>query len=52
MAPAQRQEVLERLREYFRYVMVDTASVLRDMELSSLHVSDRIVLLATPDIPA
>jgi pilus assembly protein CpaE len=46
------RKVLERLQEDFTYVIVDTASVLRDIELSLFDMADRIVLLATPDIPA
>ena len=46
------RKVLERLQEDFAYVVVDTASVLRDIELSLFDLADRIVLLATPDIPA
>ncbi len=46
------RKVLERLQEEYAYVIVDTASVLRDIELSLFDLADRIVLLATPDIPA
>ena len=46
------RKVLERLQEDFAYVIVDTASVLRDIELSLFDAADRILLLATPDIPA
>ena len=46
------RKVLERLQEDFAYVVVDTASVLRDIELSLFDQADRIVLVATPDIPA
>lgn len=49
---AQLKKVLETLREHFHYVLVDTASVLRDVELTIFDVSDRIVLVATPDIPS
>jgi pilus assembly protein CpaE len=47
----QLKKILEALRHQFHYVLVDTASVLRDVELSVLDVADRIVLVATPDIP-
>jgi pilus assembly protein CpaE len=49
---AQLRRVIEALREYYHYVIVDTAAVLRDIELSIFDVSDRIVLVATPDIPS
>ncbi len=49
---AQLKKVLETLREYFHYVLVDTASVLRDVELTIFDVADRIILVATPDIPS
>jgi len=49
---AQLKKVLESLREHFNYVLVDTASVLRDVELTVFDVSDRVVLVATPDIPS
>ena len=50
--PASLRKVLERLQCDFSYVIVDTASVLRDIELSLFDAADKIVLLATPDIPA
>jgi pilus assembly protein CpaE len=46
------KKVLETLREHFHYILVDTASVLRDVELTIFDVSDRVVLVATPDIPS
>jgi pilus assembly protein CpaE len=49
---AQLKKVLESLREHFDYIVVDTASVLRDVELTVFDVSDRVVLVATPDIPS
>ncbi len=48
----QLKKVLESLREHFNYIIVDTASVLRDVELTIFDVSDRVVLVATPDIPS
>jgi len=33
-------------------VIVDTSAVLRDVELSIFDVSDRVLLVATPDIPS
>ena len=50
LAP-QLRKLLEELRHQFNYVIVDTASVLREQELSVLDVADRILLIATPDIP-
>jgi len=46
------KKVLEGLRQYFAYVIVDTSSVLREVELSVFDASDRILLIATPDIPS
>jgi pilus assembly protein CpaE len=48
----QLRRLLEDLRRLFNYVIVDTASVLREQELAVLDVADRILLIATPDIPA
>jgi pilus assembly protein CpaE len=48
----QLRRLLEDLRRLFNYVIVDTASVLREQELAVLDVADRILLVATPDIPA
>ncbi|MGH2521799.1 MAG: response regulator [Anaerolineales bacterium] len=48
----QLRKMLDALRQHFAYVVVDTASALRDVELSIFDVSDRIVLVATPDIPS
>jgi pilus assembly protein CpaE len=48
----QLKRVLETLREYFNYVIVDTSAVLRDVELSIFDASDRVLLVATPDIPS
>ncbi|MGQ0604826.1 MAG: response regulator [Anaerolineales bacterium] len=46
----QLRKLLEDLRHLFNYVIVDTASVLREQELAVLDVADRILLVATPDI--
>jgi pilus assembly protein CpaE len=43
---------LDALTDFFHYVLVDTATVLRDTELAIFDASDRIILLATPDIPS
>ena len=49
---AQLQKVIETLRPFFHYILVDTSAVLRDFELSIFEASDRILLVATPDIPS
>jgi pilus assembly protein CpaE len=49
---AQLKKVIGALREHFHYVIVDTASVLRDVELTLFDTSDRVLLVATPDIPS
>lgn len=46
------KRLLEELRRLFHYVIVDTAPVLREQELAILDAADRILLIATPDIPA
>jgi pilus assembly protein CpaE len=49
---AQLKKVIDALREHFNFVLVDTAPILRDVELSVFDISDRVVLVATPDIPS
>lgn len=44
--------ILERLRQLFDFVVVDTDTSLHDRILNVLDIADRIVLVATPDIPA
>jgi pilus assembly protein CpaE len=48
---SQLKKALDGLRQFFSYIVVDTASVLSDVELSVFDASDRILLVATPDIP-
>jgi pilus assembly protein CpaE len=48
----QLKKVIEALSEHFHYVLVDTSAVLRNVELSIFDVSDRVLLVATPDIPS
>jgi pilus assembly protein CpaE len=48
----QLKKVLEKLRPHFHYIIVDTSAVLRDVELALFDVSDRVLLVATPDIPS
>ena len=44
--------VLEKLKAMFDYVIVDMGSRLQDSELNVFDLSDRIILLVTPDLPA
>jgi pilus assembly protein CpaE len=44
--------VLEYLSQIYAYVVVDTASLLTDVTLSAIDVSDLIVLVTTQDIPS
>jgi pilus assembly protein CpaE len=48
----QLKKVLETLRPHFHYIIVDTSAVLRDVELALFDSSDRVLLVATPDIPS
>jgi Flp pilus assembly CpaE family ATPase len=45
-------ELLGVLRGMFRYVVVDTAAHLAGLVLAAIDLSARLVLLATPDVPA
>ena len=44
--------VLEYLRQIYSYVVVDSASMLTDVTLAAIDISDLIVLVTTQDIPA
>jgi pilus assembly protein CpaE len=44
--------VLEYLRQMYSYVVVDCASLLTDVTLSAIDVSDLVVLITTQDIPS
>lgn len=44
--------VLEYLSQIYAYVVVDTSSILTDVTLAALDVSDVIVLVTTQDIPS
>lgn len=46
------EAILEQLQEMFDYVVVDTKGFLYDVILGVLDKSDRVLLVATPDIPA
>jgi pilus assembly protein CpaE len=45
-------DVLERLRTMFDIIIVDTGSVLDDVVLNVLDISDRIIVVTTPEIPS
>ena len=49
---SQLKRVIETLRPHVHYVLVDTSAVLRDVELAIFDVADRVLLVATPDIPS
>jgi pilus assembly protein CpaE len=44
--------VLEYLSQIYAYVVVDTASLLTDVTLAAIDVSDLVVLVTTQDIPS
>lgn len=46
------QTILERLKSMFDYVIIDMGSTLRELELAIFDLADRIMLVATPDLPA
>jgi pilus assembly protein CpaE len=50
--PDDMREILNLLRLLFEYTIVDTASHLDDVVLTILEVSDCIILVSTPEIPA
>ena len=52
VAPEHVPTILDELKTYFDYIVVDTWSALGDLVLNVLDNADRIVLLATPDIPS
>ena len=52
VSSAQFGKVLEYLQQLYAYVVVDTASLLTDVTLVAIDVSDLIVLVTTQDIPA
>lgn len=45
-------KVLQFLRRMFAYVVVDTSTYLSDVVLSSIDVTDLVILVTTQDIPA
>lgn len=52
LQPDHLKRILEEVRDNFDFVVVDTATVINDMVLTALDSADRIVLIATPDIPS
>ena len=52
ISSSQFSRVLEYLSQMYAYVVVDTASLLTDVTLASIDVSDLIVLVTTQDIPS
>ncbi len=45
------KRLLLELRHHFTYVIVDVASILRDLELAMMDAADRVLVVAAPDIP-
>lgn len=45
-------DVLGRLKKIFDVIVVDTSSILDDVVLNVLDVSDKIIVVTTPEIPA
>ncbi len=52
VTPALITDVLDRLRRMFDIIIVDTGSVLDDVVLNVLDISDKIIVVTTPEIPA
>ena len=52
ITPALLTEILTRLRTMFDVIIVDTGSILDDIVLNVLDVSDKIIVVTTPEIPA
>lgn len=52
VAPEHIKAILEQMLAVFDYVVVDTWPSLHDFMLNVLDMSDRVLLIATPDIPA
>jgi len=46
------QQVLRVIKESFQYVIVDAASVLNDITLAALDLSDEILLVTNLDVPS
>jgi pilus assembly protein CpaE len=52
VVPDHMKRILEELKKTFNFIVVDTWTSLHDLVLTIMDVSDRIVLIATPDIPS
>jgi pilus assembly protein CpaE len=52
VVPDHMEKILEELKKTFDCVIVDTWTSLHDLVLTIMDVSDRIVLITTPDIPS
>jgi pilus assembly protein CpaE len=52
VTPALVGNVLDRLRTMFDIILVDTGSTLDDVVLNVLDISDKIIVVTTPEIPA
>ena len=52
VSPDYLKRILEELRRQYDFVVVDTATIMNDTMLTALDLADRIVLVATPDIPS
>jgi pilus assembly protein CpaE len=52
VVPDHMKRILEELKKTFDFIIVDTWTSLHDLVLTIMDVSDRIVLITTPDIPS
>ncbi len=52
VTPALVSDVLQRLKMMFDVILVDTGSMLDDVVLNVLDLSDKIIVVTTPEIPA
>jgi pilus assembly protein CpaE len=52
VSSAQFSRVLEYLKQIYAYVVIDTPSLLTDVTLTAIDLSDLIVLVSTQDIPS
>jgi pilus assembly protein CpaE len=52
VSPDYLKRILEELRRQYDFIVVDTATIINDTILTALDLADRIVLIATPDIPS
>jgi pilus assembly protein CpaE len=52
VVPEHMKKILEELKKSFDCIVVDTLTSLHDLMLTIMDVSDRIVLITTPDIPS